>query len=106
MLQVTPYPKYRKKYQDKSKTEKYTLPDNWLEFAPLTKIRGGNGVVSFNPYDYQKTLIEQIEVHQTTIVCKTRQMGITELIANWLLFKACTDDGFFWFNIIENPARH
>ena len=73
---------------------KKVIPTDWVEFANLCKIRSGASVVNFNPYDYQKTLINQISNHQTTVIAKTRQLGITETIANYFLFKACHNEGY------------
>jgi phage terminase large subunit-like protein len=73
---------------------KKQLPNNWIEFAKLCKIRSGSQVVNFNPYQYQLKLIELIKKHHTTVIAKTRQLGITETIANYFLFKACTNSGY------------
>lgn len=35
-------------------TIKKLLPDDWISFANLCKIRSGTKVINFNPYDYQK----------------------------------------------------
>jgi phage terminase large subunit-like protein len=78
----------------KRATDKRQLPDNWLDFARLCKIRSGAKIVNFEPYGYQKTLVELIGKHHTTVIAKTRQLGITETIANYFLFKACTNDGY------------
>lgn len=88
--------KYRKKLAaTKSKTStKKGLPDNWFDFACLCDIRSGASVVKFVPYEYQKILIEQIKVHPTTVIAKTRQLGITETIANYFLFKASRNPGY------------
>lgn len=86
-------PKYSKKYLKQSNNKK-PLPDTWSEFAPLTKIRSGSGIVPFNFYSYQKTLVEQIENHSTTVITKSRQLGLTELILNYFLFHACKNPGY------------
>ncbi len=88
------------KYQQKlvkstsSHLAKKPLPNNWLDFAKLCKIRSGSQVINFHPYDYQIKLIELIKKHHTTVIAKTRQLGITETIANYFLFKACTNSGY------------
>lgn len=73
---------------------KKELPDNWYDFACLCDIRSGASVIKFVPYEYQKILIEQIKVHPTTVIAKTRQLGITETIANYFLFKASSNPGY------------
>jgi phage FluMu gp28-like protein len=70
------------------------LPDHWFDFACLCDIRSGASVVKFVPYDYQKILIKQIKIHPTTVIAKTRQLGITETIANYFLFKASRNPGY------------
>lgn len=97
MLRVQRSPKYSKKYKSLSDSATKKLPDNWLDFVPLTEIRGGSGIQKFTPYDYQKELIKVIEKPETRsiVVAKSRQMGITEVISNYMLFRACSDPGFF-----------
>jgi len=80
-------------YKDQTGSKK-ALPDNWFDFACLCDIRSGASVVKFVPYDYQQVLIEQIKVHPTMVIAKTRQLGITETIANYFLFKASRNPGY------------
>lgn len=70
------------------------LPSDWVEFASSCKIRSGQGIVYFKPYEYQKKLIEIIRDNPTTVIAKTRQLGITETIANYFLFKAYHNEGY------------
>ena len=85
----------RKLSGSKSKASvKKELPNNWYDFACLCDIRSGASVTKFVPYEYQKTLIEQIKIHPTTVIAKTRQLGITETIANYFLFKASSNPGY------------
>jgi phage terminase large subunit-like protein len=79
---------------NKQTRSKKALPDNWYDFACLCDIRSGASVVKFVPYEYQQILIEQIKIHPTTVIAKTRQLGITETIANYFLFKAATNPGY------------
>ncbi len=71
-----------------------TFPDRWNEFAKLCDIRGGKGIIKFNPYSYQIQLIDLIERTPTTVITKTRQLGYTEAIANYFLWKACRDKAY------------
>ncbi len=73
---------------------KKPLPNNWVNFANLCKIRSGAKVINFDPYHYQKLLVNLIERHYSTVIAKTRQLGITETIANYFLFKACKNPGY------------
>ena len=73
-----------------------TLPkvDEWSKFAPKTFIRTSGTVAAFDPYEYQKDLIESINANSNTIVLKSRQTGISETICNYLLCRALTERGF------------
>lgn len=73
-----------------------TLPgiDRWPEFARLTWIATGGTVAPFDPYDFQIDLIEQIYSHQNVIVNKSRQVGVSETIANALICRAATEPGY------------
>lgn len=73
---------------------KLDVPDTWVEFAKVCKIRSGDGIVHFVPYPYQERLVEQIEGHITTVVAKTRQLGLTETCINYALWRALKDPGF------------
>lgn len=70
------------------------FPSIWQEFANLCDIRGGKGIQKFDPYHYQIKLINLIETTPTTVVAKTRQLGYTEAISNYFLWKACRDKGY------------
>ena len=77
--------------------EKFTtLPkvDEWSKFAPKTFIRTSGTVAAFEPYEYQKDLIQSINDNPNTIVLKSRQTGISETICNYLLCRALTERGF------------
>ena len=71
------------------------IPDNWKDFAPLCTIRSGSGFIPFNPYEYQKQVINAIESHRFTVILKSRQLGITELVSNYALW-----------NCIRNPSYY
>ena len=64
---------------------------SWAEFAALTEIRSGDGIVRFNPFEYQCKLVNAIERNKLTVVGKSRQLGISETICNYFLYKACID---------------
>lgn len=77
-----------------------TLPSvkDWEKFAPLTWIKTGDeagaSVEQFHPYDFQKEFIARLHVSQTIQVLKSRQIGISEVICNYLLNRALTEPGF------------
>lgn len=70
------------------------IPDRWEDFARLCKIRSGASLVSFNPYPYQIALSNAIDCHPTTVITKTRQLGITETISNKFLHKAAKNGAY------------
>jgi|CryBogDrversion2_11_1035321.scaffolds.fasta_scaffold00054_25 hypothetical protein len=71
-----------------------SVPDNWADFARICTIRSGDGLIKFDPYAYQEKLIEQIQTHTTTIITKTRQLGLTETVTNYFLYKAIKNPGY------------
>ncbi|MBW4469308.1 MAG: hypothetical protein KME45_03490 [Stenomitos rutilans HA7619-LM2] len=66
----------------------------WAIFAPMTQIQTSGTVKPFAPYDYQIDLIQSIEQSQNTVICKSRQMGVSETICCYLLMRALTEPGF------------
>lgn len=70
------------------------IPTDWAKFAPKLSIQTGGTVAPFEPYDFQVEVIKQIERSQNTVICKSRQMGVTETIISWLLMRAITEPGF------------
>jgi hypothetical protein len=68
-------------------------PQPWDEFARSTLIRSGLEFISFEPFPYQRRVIELIGRYRGAVIVKTRQLGITEAIASRMLQKAT-----------ENPA--
>jgi hypothetical protein len=67
---------------------------SWVEFAKKCQIRSGRELIPFTPYDWQEQFLEQIEKHSGIVLCKSRQLGATEFIGNWLLWQASNDPGF------------
>ena len=88
-------PRTRAKIQSSGNSSRKRLPNNWGDFARLCDIRSGSeGVVKFDPYYFQKEVIASIESSKTTIVAKGRQLGLTESVSNYMLWKACTKKGY------------
>lgn len=83
----------RKANLNRARTAKH-IPDKWEDFAKLCDIRSGSRYIKFHPYEYQIDLIETIINHPTTVITKTRQLGATEAISNYFLYKACKEPGF------------
>jgi phage terminase large subunit-like protein len=91
---LNPKAKKRIKKPSVSKSVGFLVPDKWSDFAPTTMIRSGTKVIPFNPYEYQKQLIDCVESHFATVVAKTRQLGVTETISNYFLWKALRNPGY------------
>jgi len=90
-------PRGRAKIASRSETKKGpsgNIPDNWPEFAARTKIRSGSKVISFNPYWYQEKLVDIVENNYGTILVKGRQLGCTETLASYMLWRAAKEPGF------------
>ena len=80
--------------KDKPGQSKLPVPERWEDFARLCRIRSGNKVINFEPYDYQIKLSDAIDNHFGTVVTKSRQLGITEAVACKFLHKACKNSGY------------
>jgi phage FluMu gp28-like protein len=92
--QILFHPKIQKKLNAKGGGIGFVVPDNWADFARTCKIRSGLRFVFFDPYQFQKDLISIIEKQKFTIAAKTRQIGITELISNYFVYRALQNPAF------------
>lgn len=66
----------------------------WAKFARRCRIRSGRKIIPFDPYPYQIQLAESIARNYGTNVVKTRQLGLTEEVANIFLFKASLNPAY------------
>lgn len=82
----------KNKKQDKL-TNQLQVPTNWADFARMVKIRSGGDVKPFNPYPYQIALVE-LMLQRSVCVCKSRQLGISETITCFMLWRACQNSGY------------
>ena len=80
------------------------VPDNWPEFAALTKIRSGGKVISFKPYQYQIDLVNAIEDNYGVVVGKGRQLGCSETATSYMLWRACREPGFLGVVLSKGQA--
>ncbi|MFM6003086.1 MAG: Terminase-like family protein, partial [Sphaerospermopsis kisseleviana] len=69
------------------------VPNVWVDFAKKCKIRSGGNIVYFNPYSYQIELVELMINHSICCV-KSRQLGISETITCFMLWRACLNPGY------------
>lgn len=70
------------------------IPADWPTFAAMTQVASGGRIVPFKPYDFQIDLIDTITRSPNVVVNKSRQMGVSETIASWMLWRACREAGF------------
>lgn len=61
----------------------------WIESYYTVVSDAGLGLIPFKLYEFQKDVIRQLEGHREVIILKARQLGMTELMAAWILFKLC-----------------
>ena len=94
MFRVKPTIKQANKLIGKSdKYNQLNISNNWLDFARKCKIRSGGNVVYFDPYQYQIDLVNLMINHSVCVV-KSRQLGISETITNFMLWRACLNPGY------------
>jgi len=92
-MRIPPNLKNQKKLQSKNLNISH-LPDTWEEFIALLKIKSGETYKQFKAYDYQSKLIQLCESETTILAVKSRQLGITQTIASYFLFKACKNPAY------------
>ena len=59
----------------------------------MTKIRSGGDVKPFDPYPYQIELVK-LMLERSVCVVKSRQLGISETITCFMLWRACLNPGY------------
>jgi hypothetical protein len=70
------------------------IPEYWPDFARLSRIRSGNKIVIFSPYDYQVRLWALVEEKSRISIVKSRQLGITQLIVSIFLHRAALNEAY------------
>ncbi len=98
-------PKHQKKLRSTSKKGiLFDVPQQWLDFARLCKIRSGTQFINFEPYFYQKEIVDLIEARKFTCIAKTRQLGVSELICNYFVWKALKNSGYVAVILSKNQS--
>ena len=70
------------------------LPNlSWFDFCCNLKVRSGGKITAFIPYDYQIDIVEKIK-SGNTIIAKSRQLGVSETVCSYLLWRAYTEPGY------------
>ena len=71
-----------------------SLPNlSWYDFCCQLKVRSGGKITVFIPYDYQIDIVEKIK-SGNTIIAKSRQLGVSETVCSYLLWRAYTEPGY------------
>lgn len=92
MFKLTPTPKQTSKYLGTT-VDEFIVPPIWVDFARMCKIRSGGNVVNFNPYQYQIDLVN-LMLERSVCIVKSRQLGISETITCFMLWRACLNPGY------------
>lgn len=79
--------------QKTSKNDELIIPTNWLDFARTVSVRSGGEIIKFDPYQYQVNLVD-LMLERSVIVAKSRQLGISETITCFMLWRACLNPGY------------
>jgi len=72
---------------------KLLIPDKWVDFARMVKIRTAGDVKNFVPYPYQEKLTD-LMLQRSVCIVKSRQLGISETITCFMLWRACLNPGY------------
>lgn len=85
------YPKFHKytKVIDKN----LVIPEQWKDFAPLTRIKSGKGFTQFVPWDYQLEIERLIQIHSYLLIAKGRQLGASETVISICLHQSLLTSG-------------
>lgn len=78
------------------------IPDRWEDFVSLTKIRSGNRMVYFTPFDYQPLLVNLLSQYSVVQVVKSRQLGITQTALSFYLKKAISNRAYQGMAFMKN----
>ena len=81
------------KRSSKGESNQLNVSKNWLDFARTCKIRSAGNVTYFDPYPYQIDLVE-LMLNHSVCIAKARQMGISETITCFMLWRACLNPGY------------
>lgn len=80
------------------------IPDYWPDFARLCKIKSGNKMVFFSPFDYQVLIWELMCKYTQLTIVKSRQLGITQIIISVFLHRACLNPAYTATIFLRNKS--
>jgi hypothetical protein len=79
-----------------------TVPRKWVDFAKLTSIRSGGGMVQFDPYYYQEIISDLMDEYNNIVCVKSRQLGLTQMIACKFLHRAALNPAYSAIAFLRN----
>jgi phage terminase large subunit-like protein len=79
--------------RNKTENDNLIIPPTWLDFAKTVSVRSGGNIVKFNPYQCPIPLVN-LMLEKSVIVAKSRQLGISETITCFMLWRACLNPGY------------
>jgi predicted phage terminase large subunit-like protein len=69
--------------------------ESFLKFAESCTIRSGTKYIPFSPlFEYQKAIAKLIAEYRGVVIVKDRQLGITELLICWMLYRATQNEAY------------
>jgi hypothetical protein len=80
------------------------IPEYWPDFARLCKIKSGNKMVFFSPFDYQVEVWELMCKYTQLTIVKSRQLGITQVIISVFLHRACLNPAYTATIFLRNKS--
>jgi hypothetical protein len=100
MFRVKPNQSQVSKYFQASNLK--TVPKKWVDFARLTTIRSGGGMVTFDPYYYQEIISDLMDEYNNIVCVKSRQLGLTQMIACKFLHRAAVNPAYSAIAFLRN----
>lgn len=80
--------------KDKGHQRRLEVPSKFRDFAKLCRIRSGTQIIPFTLYEWQEKLSDLLDLHKKAVIFKTRQLGVTELLACKMLHRACLNRAY------------
>jgi len=82
------------KWRDRDKKESsLAIPDKWEDFARLCSVRSSGTIKTLDPWHFQREIVRLYQ-ERSVIVCKSRQMGLSEVTVNFMLWNAARNPGY------------
>lgn len=75
-------------------SDDFVVPNSIDEFLRTIQIRSGGKIKPFELYQYQINLLKLIEKYPLITVVKSRQLGTTQCLIGWILYKAAQNPAY------------